>query len=86
MNRSSREKVRLKHEIARMRAAVDGLEIAARFQGPIGESAVMQTALNLASTIARHDAFIQVETESPGAYCERPKCPCECHSPKSPAP
>lgn len=59
-DRQDGERTRLAHSIPRLRAILDGLEVAMRGTYPIGTDvaqAVVEGALNVAMTIARHDAF-----------------------------
>lgn len=61
MSRASDERERLVHELERMRATVKGVETALKCGGVIGAEAgqaLTTTAVALAVTIARHDAYI----------------------------
>lgn len=66
MKRSDGERERLQHSIGRLRDTLDGLERGMLLGGPVGQEAaqaVMQTAMEIATQIARLDAFELVEDE-----------------------
>ncbi len=60
MSRADGERVRLVHSIARMRATLDGLELAIGMGGPVGleaAQAVILTATEIALQVAKLDAY-----------------------------
>lgn len=68
MKRSKGERVRLDHALARMRAALDAIDSAGVLlvDLPIGQEtsqAIATTALEIATIIARHDAYMIAEGE-----------------------
>lgn len=68
-SRRDGERVRLEQAIGRMRANLGGLEIALRLGGHIGTEVaqgVMNGAVDIAMTIAKHDAYDQVERDAGG--------------------
>jgi hypothetical protein len=66
-NRAIGERERLEHSIRRLRGQLDALEISVRCAGPISADigqCLVQGALNIATTIARHDAFDLAEQDA----------------------
>lgn len=58
--RAEGERERLKHSIERMRNVLVSLEKALQLPGPIGQEAgqaLVQTAVEMSTQVARHDAF-----------------------------
>ena len=68
MSRSGDERVRLAHTIARLRACIDGLEVALRDEHvPIGldaSQAVVMTAVEVSTVVARLDAYTRAERDA----------------------
>ena len=68
MSRSGDERVRLAHTISRLRACIDGLEVALRDEHvPIGldaSQAVAMTAVEVSAVVARLDAYTRAERDA----------------------
>lgn len=65
--RTEGERIRLREAIPRMRALLDSLEVSLRYEVPIIETghALVQAAGTLATTCAKHDAYLLVEKGIP---------------------
>lgn len=75
MSRAAGELVRLRHLVDRMRATLDGVDLAIRIGGGIGQDTtqvVLTTAGSIATTIATHDAFVLAQRDAE-------PCPYDCH-------
>ncbi len=68
MNRRDGERERLRHSLAQLRAAADSIDIAMRYGGPLGTEIAQTltlTAIAAAMQIAKHDAFVLAESDTP---------------------
>lgn len=66
MTRSDGERVRLRHAIDRMRATLAGLETGLGIGANVGQEAVeavVGTAILIATTVAKLDAYVQTERD-----------------------
>ena len=69
MSRAAGERTRLAHAVERMRGCLVSLEAAPRCAGPIGADAghaAVVTATEIATTIAKHDAYVIGDEDTRG--------------------